>query len=106
MYSRIHLDLMIVDGNQNKVVYSLKCNKTLPTDFEKLIEQAQSYTIHYEMEVQLVNFFPKGQNSPLVPDDISEEIVIINVKHNSVCMEFTITLPSDPEYYRKVSINS
>lgn len=67
---RTQLDLMIVDGNQNKVAYSLKCNKISLADFEKPIEQALGYASHYEMEVQLVNFFLKGQNSPSVPDDV------------------------------------
>ena len=103
---KTQLDLMIVDGNQNKIAYSLKCNKISSADFEKPIEQAQGYASHYEMEVQLVNFFLKGQKSPSDLDDVPEEIIIINVEHNSTCTQFTITLPSDPDYYREVNVNS
>ncbi len=102
---RTQLDLMIVDGDQNKVAYSLKCNKISSTDFEKPIEQAQRYASHFGMEVQLVNFFLKGQ-TPSDLYNVPDEIIIINVEHNSTCTQFTITLPSDPNYYREVNVNS
>ena len=98
------LDLMIVNGDQNHVAYSLKCDKLPPADFEKPIEQAQGYAKHYKMDVHLVNFFQSGHNlrSNI---DISRRIILINVEHNDSCTEFTITMPSDPNYSKVVNVN-
>jgi len=98
------LDLMIVNGDQNHVAYSLKCDKLPPADFEKPIEQAQGYAKHYKMDVHLVNFFQSGHNlrSNI---DIPRRIILINVEHNDSCTEFTITMPSDPNYSKVVNVN-
>ncbi|CAG8539604.1 319_t:CDS:1, partial [Racocetra fulgida] len=79
---RTQLDLMIVDGDQNLVAYSLKCNKISSTDFEKPIDQVQIYASHFEMGVYLVNFFLSGHKPPSDLDNVSEGIIIINVKDN------------------------
>ena len=101
---RSQLDLMIVDNDENLVAYSLKCDKISKSDFKDPLKQALGYANHYNMNVHLVNFFYSGHKSPSEPEDVAEEITLINVEHNKECTRFTITLPSDPDYSRVVNV--
>ena len=99
------LDLMIVDNDENLVAYSLKStNKITISDFKVPLKRTLSYANHYDININLVNFFPISYSPEYV--NTSKEIFLINVKHNTTYTQFTITLPSNPSYIQVVNVNS
>ncbi|CAB4389128.1 unnamed protein product [Rhizophagus irregularis] len=99
------LDLMITDGDQNLIAYSLKCDVTSKSKLEGAFKQADVYAKYFEMEIYLVDFFPDNHNLSLydIPSDI-QNIILISVKHNDKCTQFVIQSPTHEILERTVTI--
>jgi len=84
--------------------YEFKVNKITKADFmtkDGPIDQASKYASHYKHCVHLVNFYPEGNCSPAPLDNIPEDVIVVNIKHNTTCTKYEI---STQNYYKEIRV--